>query len=135
MIKDFIKKYKSILSYLFFGALTTIINIAAYMLCYNLLGIKNIPSNIIAFVLSVAFAFVTNKLFVFESRGRGFRETLVEALSFFSCRIGSGLIELIIMYVFVDLLCFNGNIIKVITNVLVIILNYVASKVFIFKKK
>lgn len=133
-IKEIIKKYREILSYLFFGGATTVINVAIYHVCYNMLDIGNSISTVIAWFVSVAFAFVTNKIFVFESRSAEWNKTLKEAMAFFGCRIGSGALELGIMYFFVDVLFFNGTIMKLITNIIVIVLNFVFSKLFIFKK-
>ena len=133
MIKKIFLKYKDIIMYLIFGVLTTLINIISYFITYELLNIPNVPSTIIAWILSVIFAFITNKLFVFESKQWN-KKTIKELTSFTSCRIGTGLLELVIMYIFVDLLNFNGTIIKIITNVIVIILNYIFSKLIIFKK-
>lgn len=129
------RKYKSILSYLIFGVLTTVVNVAAYYLCYDVIGIENIPSTMVAWIIAVAFAFITNKLFVFESRSWKMRIALKEACNFTLCRLGTGVIELIVMYVFVDVLNYNGTVMKLISNIIVIILNYIASKLLIFRKK
>lgn len=127
-------KYRDVLLYLVFGVLTTAINILAYHLCYQIFKIDNITSTIIAWVVAVVFAFVTNKLFVFESTARR-GKAIIEAANFFACRIGTGIIEVGVMYLFVDVLTFNGTIMKLITNVIVIIVNYIASKLLVFKKK
>lgn len=132
-MKNLYLKYKDIIMYLIFGVLTTIINIISYFVTYEILKIPNIPSTIIAWMVSVTFAFITNKLFVFESK-KWDKRTIKELISFTSCRIGTGVLELILMYIFVDLLNFNGTVIKIITNIIVIVLNYVFSKLIIFKK-
>lgn len=134
-IMQLYRKYKSILSYLIFGVLTTVVNVAAYYLCYDVIGIENIPSTVVAWIIAVAFAFITNKLFVFESRSWKMRIALKEACNFTFCRLGTGVIELIVMYVFVDVLNYNGTVMKLISNIIVIILNYIASKLLIFRKK
>lgn len=134
-LKKLILKHKDILLYIIFGVLTTVINIITYFLTYNILSIPNIPSTIIAWVVSVIFAFLTNKKYVFESTDWNKNTLIKEGWKFTSCRIGTGVLELIIMYVFVDLLKYNGLVFKVLTNVIVIILNYIASKLIIFKKK
>ena len=134
-LKKLILKHKDILLYSIFGVLTTVINIMTYFLTYNILSIPNIPSTIIAWVVSVIFAFLTNKKYVFESTDWNKNTLIKEGWKFTSCRIGTGVLELIIMYVFVDLLKYNGLVFKVLTNVIVIILNYIASKLIIFKKK
>lgn len=134
-IKDIYKKYEDIILYIFFGGLTTVVNILSYFITYNLLKIPNVPSTIIAWVLSVIFAFIVNKKYVFKSLDWSKKIILSEGWKFTSCRIGSGILEVIIMYIFVDLLKFNGLLFKILTNILVIILNYIASKLLIFKKK
>ena len=134
-IKELLIKYKSLISYGIFGVLTTVINIASYALCYNKLGISNVVSNIIAWVLAVLFAFVTNKLWVFDSKSTELKVVLYEIATFFGCRLATGLLDLAIMYVSVDLMHANSTIMKCISNVIVIIVNYIASKLVIFKKK
>lgn len=129
-----IKKYRELILYGIFGVLTTVVNIVTYMVCYNRLGISNVVSNVIAWILSVLFAYVTNKIWVFESRAMEPKVLLYEMGSFFGCRLATGLLDLAIMYVAVDLLALNSMWMKCISNVLVIIANYVASKLFIFKK-
>lgn len=132
-IKELFLKHKSVLLYLIFGGLTTVINVVTYFITYEILGIANLTSTVIAWVIAVTFAYVTNKLFVFESKKTG-SEALKEAVNFFACRIGTGVIEIGIMYLFVDVLAFNGTIMKLITNVIVIIVNYIASKFLIFNE-
>lgn len=130
---DLLKKHREIISYLFFGGCTTLINIIAYYVCYNVISISNVISTIIAWIISVLFAFVTNKLYVFNSKSKDMFTILKEAISFFSCRIATGVLDIVIMYVTVDLLSFNGLLWKIISNVIVVALNYVFSKLFIFK--
>ena len=135
MIKELLKKYKFIILYGIFGVLTTIINIATYWVFYSVLGVSNVISNIIAWVLSVLFAFITNKLWVFESKSFDFKLFMKELGSFTVCRLATGALDLGIMLVGVDLLKGPAMILKVISNIIVIILNYVMSKVFVFKRK
>lgn len=134
-IKDCLIKYKNIITYAFFGALTTALNVITYYLLYNVLNLPNTPSVIVAWVLSVAFAFVTNKMFVFESKSWQANIAAKEALDFFVCRIATGVLEVALMFLLVDILKFDGTLMKLMTNVIVIILNYIASKLFIFKKQ
>ncbi len=133
-IRDLYSRHKGIIKYVVFGALTTLLNVAIYYLFYNILMLKNTPSVIIAWILSVAFAFVTNKLFVFESKSWQANTATKEALDFVLCRLATGVLEVALMFLLVDILKFNGTLMKLITNVIVIILNYIASKLFIFKK-
>ena len=134
-MKDFLKKYWDILSYLFFGVLTTLVNYAVYLPLYNYAHLSAAASNVIAWAVSVAVAFLTNKPFVFHSRDWRAAVVLPELGKFVGCRIGSGFAETAIVFVTVDLLCWNGNVMKLITSVLVVILNYIASKLVVFKNK
>ena len=130
-----IEKHFDIVSYLFFGVLTTVVNYLVYLPCYNLWGIPAAISNMIAWVGAVAFAFVTNKPFVFKSHDWSATVLWPELTKFVGCRIGSGLIETAIIFVAVDLMHSNGNVWKLVTSVLVVILNYFASKLLVFRKK
>lgn len=134
-IRQLIHKYWDVLSYLFFGGLTTVVNYLVYLPCYNLLGLSAAVSNVIAWVVAVAFAFLTNKPFVFKSKDWSLETVVPELAKFVGCRIGSGLLETAIIFVTVDLLRWNGNIWKLVTSVLVVILNYVGSKLLVFQKK
>ena len=132
--KNIISKYKSIILYGIFGVATTLVNIITYYICSNMIHFNVIVSTIISWLIAVIFAYITNKIWVFESKTKNFNEVFREIVSFFSCRILTGILDVIIMYIFVDLLTFNGMIIKTLSNILVIILNYVASKLIIFNQ-
>lgn len=134
-IKKLFEKYKSIILYGFFGVLTTVINIASYFVCYNILKIPNVISTIVAWVLGVVFAFVTNKLFVFDSKSFEKNIILHEIITFFGCRVLTGVLDVGIMWIAVDIMNWNSILWKVISNILVIIANYIASKLVIFKKR
>ena len=127
-------KYKEVISYLFFGGCTTLINIISYML-FRAANIDMLISNSLAWVVSVLFAFITNKLFVFESRNVGFKKTMVECIYFFICRLLSLVFDLGFMYLLVDIFSCNELLSKIISNIIVIIINYILSKLLIFKKK
>jgi len=134
-IKELIREHWEILVYLVFGVLTTVVNYIVYLPCYNLLHISAGVSNIIAWVAAVIFAFVTNKPFVFKSHDWSAKVLLPELAKFVSCRVASGVLETAILFVTVDLLLWNGNWIKVLTSIFVVILNYVGSKLLVFRKK
>ena len=127
--------YRDILLYLIFGVLTTAVNYAVYLPLYNLLSWSGSLSNVVAWVAAVAFAFVTNKPFVFKSHDWSAKVLLPELAKFVSCRLGSGILETAIIFVAVDLLQGNGNIWKLVTAVFVIVLNYIGSKFLVFKDK
>jgi putative flippase GtrA len=133
-IKNLVQKHWDILSYLFFGGLTTVVNYLVYLPCYNLFSLSAAVSNAIAWAVAVAFAYLTNKPFVFRSHDWSMKTVIPELTKFVTCRIGSGLLETGILFLCVDLLAWNGNVWKLITSVLVVILNYIASKLLVFKK-
>lgn len=133
-IRALVVKYWDILSYLVFGVLTTVVNYAVYLPIYNLLGLSAAVSNVIAWVAAVAFAFLTNKPFVFKSHDWSAKTVIPELTKFVSCRVASGAMETLILLLTVDILDWNGNIWKLITQVLVVVLNYITSKLVVFKK-
>lgn len=134
-IKELLVKYRELIVYLVFGVLTTVVNYLVYLPCYNLLHISSSVSNVIAWVAAVAFAYVTNKPFVFRSHDWSAKTVIPELTKFVGTRLGSGGIETAILLVFVDLLGMNGNLWKLLTSVIVVILNYVGSKLLVFRKK
>lgn len=135
IILELIKKNKSFIAYGVFGIFTTIVNIVTYNICYNSIGISNTLSNIAAWVLAVTFAYLTNKVWVFGSESWRWEVLKKEIPAFVSCRIATGILDLIIMYICVDIMKWHALVMKVISNVLVIILNYIFSKLIIFKKR
>ena len=133
-LRNLIGKYWDVLVYLVFGVLTTVVNYVVYLPVYNLLGFPASVSNVIAWAAAVAFAYLTNKPFVFRSHDWSLKTVLPELTRFVGCRVASGAMETMILFVTVDLLHWNGNIWKLLTSVLVVILNYFASKLLVFKK-
>jgi len=134
-IRSLVIKYWDIISYLFFGGLTTVVNFIVYFPLFNWAHLSATVSNAIAWIFAVAFAYLTNKPFVFKSHDWSKETVIPELTKFVGCRVGSGVLETLIMLVTVDLLSFNGNILKVITSVLVVVLNYIGSKWLVFTKK
>ena len=134
-LRSLIEKYWDVLSYLFFGVLTTVVNYLIYLPVYNFCGLSAALSNMIAWVGAVIFAFLTNKPFVFRSHDWSAKTVVPELTKFVSCRIASGVLETVILFLAVDCLNWNGNIWKLVTQVLVIIINYVGSKLLVFRKK
>ena len=128
-LKALLQKYKDIVLYVVFGGLTTLVNIVSFYVLEQLLAVATVPAT------CVLFAYVTNRRWVFESKENTRRGILREMGSFFLFRLLSGLMDVAIMYVCVDLLGWNSMVIKVLSNVLVIIVNYVASKLVIFRKR
>ena len=136
-IKEMYLKYKEIINYLIFGVLTSVVSIGVYYICvYTFLNPENVVqlqiANIISWVAGVAFAYVTNRKFVFESKEEN---KLKEAGKFVTSRITTLLMDMTIMFIGVTLCKFNDKIIKLISQVVVIVMNYLLSKIIVFKKK
>lgn len=131
---NFYYKYKKQILYLFFGGLTTLTNILTYYIFYDILNFGNVISNIIGWIIAVLFAYLTNRKYVFESKRKGFKRIAIESIYFFGCRLATGALDIIIMYISVDILNLNNIICKLTSNIIVIILNYIISKLYIFKK-
>lgn len=129
-----IKKYYDILAYLVFGVLTTVVNYMVYLPCYNILHLSAAVSNVIAWAVAVAFAYLTNKPFVFQSHDWSAKTVVPELTKFVGSRVLSGALETLIIFITVDCLLWNGNLMKLMTSVLVVIFNYIASKLLVFKK-
>lgn len=134
-MKRKIQKHKSIIAYMFFGVLTTLINWGSYYLCYIIIHIPNVPSTIIAWILAVAFAFITNKIWVFDSKSFDGKTLIHEIWTFTAARLATGFLDVGIMFLTVDIMGWNSTVWKLISNILVIILNYILSKLIIFKKE
>ncbi len=134
-IKELVTKHWDIFSYLLFGVLTTVVNYMVYLPCYNWLGLSATVSNMVAWAASVAFAFLTNKPFVFKSHDWSAKTVWPELTKFVGTRLGSGILETAVIFATVDLLNWNGNIMKLAVSVFVVIINYVGSKLLVFRKK
>lgn len=132
-LRELGRKYRELLLYLVFGVLTTLVNYLVWWGMAPFFKTSTLPV-ITAWILSVLFAYITNRRFVFASKARG-RQALLELGSFFAARALSGVLDLCFMWLFADWLGFDSRLIKLISNVFVIIFNYVASKLVIFKKK
>ncbi|HCP71191.1 MAG TPA: teichoic acid glycosylation protein [Clostridiales bacterium] len=133
-IRAFVEKHWDMVSYLFFGVLTTVVNYLVYLPLYNLLGISAAVSNMIAWAAAVAFAYVTNKPFVFKSHDWSMQTVLPELGKFVGCRAASGGLETALVFLTVDVCGWDGNVWKLIISVAVVILNYVSSKLLVFRK-
>ena len=133
-IRELITKHWDVLSYLFFGVLTTVVNFIVYFPLFNFLRLPATICNVIAWAVSVTFAFLTNKPFVFQSHDWSLPVVIPELVKFLGTRIGSGLLETGAMFITADLLGMNGNIMKILLSILVVIINYVGSKLLVFKK-
>ncbi len=134
-LADLYRNHREGWRYLIFGALATVVNIAVYSIAFYSIHIDNAVSNVIAWVVAAIFAYITNKFLVFASKVDTKKELLREITSFFSCRLFTLVVDEIIMIISVDKLGLSPFIMKVVANIVVIILNFVLSKLIIFKKK
>ena len=100
-------RYKSILAYMFFGVCTTAVNLIIYFLCSRVMNFSTIFSTVVAWFIAVIFAFVTNKAWVFESKSWKREIIGKELTSFFACRIATGILDVVVMMVTVDILLMN----------------------------
>ena len=129
------KKYKEIINYLVFGVLTTLVNFVLYFIFSKIIGIDEIISNGLAWFFSVLFAYITNKIFVFDSKTDTIKLLLIEMGSFFLARVLSGILcDVGTFAVMIRVFKINDVIAKIVTQVMVVILNYILSKFVIFKK-
>lgn len=130
---EILKIHKSTVLYLIFGVCSTVLNMIVYYLCYDIVGINNIVSTTLAWIIAIVFAFITNKQLVFGSESWDFRTLQKEVVKFTGCRVVTGLLDIVFMYITVDLLSFNALTMKFTSNIIVVILNYIASKLVVFK--
>ncbi|KAF0334999.1 GtrA family protein [Pediococcus acidilactici] len=135
MIKQLFKKYKSLISYLFWGVVTTLVNIVVFAVLVDQLNIFYQVSNVIAWFVSVLVAYVSNKLWVFNSHTSTASDLFAEALRFFLMRAATLALDIVILYVGISLLHGNDIFVKIIDNVVVIISNYAFSKLVVFRTK
>jgi putative flippase GtrA len=126
-------KYKEVLMYLFFGVLTTIVSVVSFYISSEILAIHYLISNVISWIFAVGFAYVTNRIWVFESKTKEIKTILKEIFTFVNCRLLSGIIDMIIMFILVDIFIIDNMYAKIFTQVIVVILNYIFSKLIVFK--
>lgn len=131
---DLYARYKSVLLYIFFGGLTTLVSIGSFVICDSCLGITTLIANVISWICAVSFAYATNRVWVFQSSAAG-KAILSEALSFFSGRLATLGIEEAMLLIFVTLLHFNSLFVKVIAQFVVLVLNYFISKLLVFRNR
>lgn len=132
--KQLWETHKELILYVFFGGCTTLINIVSYFACRQVLCMPIVPADVIAWLVSVIFAYVTNKLFVFESKSWRPRLVLKESAEFLAARIFSLGVDVVMLYITVTILDFWELPMKVLANVVVIVINYIFSKWIIFRK-
>lgn len=131
---DIYRNHKSVILYIFFGGLTTVVSIGSFVLCDSVLHIDPLLANLISWVCAVSFAYVTNRIWVFDSQAKG-AGVIKEIFTFFGGRLFTLGLEELLLLVFVTLLQFNSTVIKLIAQIVVLVLNYVISKLLVFRKK
>ncbi len=132
-MRELFKKYIHFIAYVFWGICTTLVNIFIFWLCSFHLEWGTLSSTILAWCIAVLFAYLTNRHWVFHSKSSKVLEILSEISCFFISRLVTGIIDWIGMWMLVDLMHFNSIFMKLILNIIVIILNYIASKLIVFK--
>ena len=126
------QKNKEVINYLVVGVFGTVISIASFAILMNV-GIETVLSNVISWIITVIVMYVMNRYFVFVKHAKGFAAILREIVSFVSARIFTLLLETLIVWLGIDVMHLNAIIIKTFAQILVIVLNYVFSKLFIFR--
>ncbi len=126
---------KEILLYMVFGGLTTLVNLGVYFVLARVFGVDEVVSNCIAWAGSVVFAYVTNRIWVFESKASTRKEVLREATSFIGFRAVSGLLDMGLFALCVKVFLWNDAVVKIALQVIIVVFNYIASKLFVFRKK
>lgn len=129
-----LRRYREMLMYLIFGVLTTLVNIVSYYCLTRFIQMDTAAATALAWFLSVVFAYVTNRRWVFQSKATGFMPVMLEAGGFFAARFATGLMDLGVMALCVDVMHLPDMPVKIASNVIVVILNYVLSKLLIFRK-
>lgn len=127
-------KRKELVRYVFFGVCATAVSVGSFALCEGLLGINELVANVISWILAVNFAYLTNRTWVFSSRATG-KAMLAEWLSFCSGRLVTLGLEELMLLVLVTWLSFPGTPVKLAAQAVVLVGNYLISKLIVFKKK
>lgn len=140
--RNFYYKNKEMLLYLFFGGLTTVLSFVTAGISKVLLESAGLgkdavstASTVIAWICAVTFAYVTNRVWVFESSAKGAKNIISEGASFYGGRLFTLVVETVMMWAGYSKLGFNYWAVKIIANIIVLILNYIISKLIVFKKK
>lgn len=137
LYQKYLSKYvnRETITYLISGVLTTLVNYVTYVLSTKVFDIDKYISNIIAWILAVLFAYVVNDIWVFKSKRNGLISEIIKIIKFFAARVFSLFVEVLGLYVFTTLMNFNDLIVKAMLAVIVIVINYIFSKLFVFNKK
>lgn len=133
-LANWYREHQEGMRYLIFGALSTVVNIIIFTICTSFMKCSTTIGNVIAWIIAVIFAYITNKIWVFKSETKGIKGLIKEICSFTGARVATLVMETVFLVIFIDKLHFNTFLMKIISNILVILLNFILSKVWIFKK-
>lgn len=133
-IKELYLKYKSYINYVIFGVGTTIVSLVTFFIFNKLLNFNELIANVFSWIFAVLFAYITNKKYVFESSATTKEEIIKEAVAFYGARLITLGIEELVLLIGSTILNFDPMIVKLAAQVIVVIANYVFSKLFVFKK-
>ncbi len=117
-----------------FGGLTFLVSVLTYALCNVGFGLHELIANLFSWIFAVTFAYATNKIWVFQSRHLSLGATFLEVIKFFGGRVFTLAVEELLLFIFITRLNYNSLLMKVVAQIIVIILNYVISKLFVFRK-
>lgn len=134
-LKSLYMRYKEQLLYLVFGVLAMAVSVGSFALAERVLGLPTLAANVVSWILAVAFAYWTNRTWVFESKAEGARSILKEAASFAAGRLLTLGVEELMLFVGVTLLVIDSMLVKLCAQVVVVILNYLISKFVVFRRK
>ncbi|WP_277630999.1 GtrA family protein [Atopococcus tabaci] len=132
-IKKMYERYQEMVDYVLFGVATTVVNIVVFFLLDTVIGIPYLVANAIAIIASILFAFYTNKKYVFKTHTPTFKAAFREFYLFVGFRLVSGLFDMLSMWILVDVLSFGTNTAKIATQFIIVAVNYLSSKFFVFK--
>lgn len=134
LLEPFYKQHKEGLLYLFFGGLAFLLSVCLFWVFHVLLSVNELIANVFTWVICVCFAYMTNRTWVFRAKTNGFGAFVKQMGGFFAGRLFTLVVEELIIFVFITQLAFNSMVVKILAQVVVIVLNYVISKLLIFKK-
>ena len=132
LYEKYIKPHIDIVAYVFWGVVTTVVNLAVYHLCFNVLHFEYYSSSVISWIAAVAVAYLTNRKWVFHSKAHGAKEIFLEIVKFVASRLATLVMEMVLLFLGRDILHLDENLTKYVATFLVIVLNYVLGKFFVF---
>ena len=134
-LSELFHTYQDVISYLFFGGCSTAVNVLSFGFLSHVLCLSTVVATSVSWLVTVLFVYVTNRRWVFHSEAKGASEIAREFVYFMACRLATGVLDVVIMWCSVDVMGLNGLVMKFVSNVIVVVLNYVASKLIIFRRK